>query len=269
MLKRFTGGVLVSLGLVAPAFADLHYTTRTEARKVPVADAATPLASISADMLLRMVLPDGSAEVSTWITPQGTRIEFANTTAAFAAGTVLLRVTGQSPIIMNTRDHTYSRMSLPAAPAMPEITPQIRELMEQLKPETTVTPSGDYATIAGVPAEHVTITTIMKMPSLSGMPALPGIPTSVTTAADVWIAHQYDSYRAGPDPASSLIGGGQAQAQGFAMRSVIRSSALTGVEVETVVTKLVEEPAPAGLFDIPPDYKEVPSPLATVQSQPR
>lgn len=58
----------------------------------------------------------------------------------------------------------------------------------------------------------------------------------------------------------TMFGMDELQAHGFIMRMVRRTSATPAYEVESVVTKIAEEPAPAGAFDIPVDYKEVVSP---------
>ena len=53
------------------------------------------------------------------------------------------------------------------------------------------------------------------------------------------------------------------------MRHVMRNSMTPGVEIESVVTQIAEEPAPADAFEIPADYKEVSAPFGRTAAQPR
>ena len=97
MFKRVALGVIATLVFVAPARADLHYTTRTEARPVAPPPGASPMLGVTADLVVRMVLPDGVAETTYWVGAQGTRIEMANgvRTEDAADGGGLGRVVGR------------------------------------------------------------------------------------------------------------------------------------------------------------------------------
>jgi hypothetical protein len=48
---------------------------------------------------------------------------------------------------------------------------------------------------------------------------------------------------------------------GIIMRQILRGTMFGNQQLETVVTKIDEQPAPAGAFEIPPDYKEIPAPV--------
>ena len=67
----------------------------------------------------------------------------------------------------------------------------------------------------------------------------------------------------------AVIGVGALIPQGFIMRHVMRNSMTPGVEIESVVTQIAEEPAPADAFEIPADYKEVSAPFGRTAAQPR
>jgi hypothetical protein len=259
-LKRLVTLVtLNSLVFGVPASADLHFTTRTEAHKVTAPEGTSPTFATTADMLVKMLLPEGSAEVTTWVTAQGSRVEFTNATMMVAAGTVLLFVAGELSVMLNPRDRSYSKMSMPTPQT---VSPQMQELMAKMKPDLTVTRTGEYMTIAGFEAEHVTLTSTQNISLPGGRPLAPGIASTINSNVDLWVAHQYDAYATRPVP--MLASMTPFPAQGFTMRSVVRSSLMTGFEIETVVTKIVEEPAPADAFQIPADYKEVPSPVPAV-----
>jgi hypothetical protein len=48
---------------------------------------------------------------------------------------------------------------------------------------------------------------------------------------------------------------------GIVMRQILRSALFGGRQLETEVTKIGEEAAPPDAFDVPADFKEVPSPV--------
>jgi hypothetical protein len=93
----------------------------------------------------------------------------------------------------------------------------------------------------------------------------------LNSTADLWIAHKFDTYASSAMPAPALMGVSGAASQGFVMKAVGRAAAMSGIEFETVVTKIAEEPAPADAFEIPADYKEVQAPamLGMPVPQPR
>jgi hypothetical protein len=45
------------------------------------------------------------------------------------------------------------------------------------------------------------------------------------------------------------------------MRAVVRGQGFGNSEMEFAVTSIKEEPAPAGIYEIPAGYKEVPAPV--------
>ena len=49
-------------------------------------------------------------------------------------------------------------------------------------------------------------------------------------------------------------------AAGFPMRSIMRSELFGSQEIESVVTTIAETAAPAGAFEVPAGFKEVPAP---------
>jgi len=61
-------------------------------------------------------------------------------------------------------------------------------------------------------------------------------------------------------PIASMLGLDAMASQGFVMKNIVRGSILAGYELASVVTEIKEETAPADAFQIPADYKEVPSP---------
>jgi hypothetical protein len=261
MLKQVALGVVALVAFVAPARADLHYTTRTEARPVAPPAGANPVLAMSTEMVVKMLLPDGVAETTYWVSAQGTRIELANATVMFPAGAVILRLVNDLPVVLNPRDHTYWRFAIPAMlSSPPTLTPEMQAILTQMKPEVSVTRTDDRAVIAGVETEGVIVKSTVTLPLPAGMPLPPGMSSTVTTTAALWIAHQFDAYAASAMPMPALMGISGVPPQGFVMKAIGHASSMTAVEFETVVTRIAEEPAPSDAFAIPADYKEIPAP---------
>jgi TonB family protein len=157
--------------------------------------------------------------------------------------------------VMNPGAHTYWKL------VIPDIPPQAMAMIGQMQPKVSVIHTGEMMTIAGVQVEHVAMTTSMNLPIPAGAP---GVPSTITTSLDLWVAEQYAGYSASAavrSPISTMLGIDRMQAPGFVMRSVMRNSMLPGFEIESIVTKIAEEPAPADAFQIPADYTEVSSPF--------
>ena len=244
------------LTAAAPAFADLHFTIHTEARPVSTSEPVSPLLAMAGDMAIKALFPDGSSESTYWISDNGsTRVELTKANAMMPAGSVMLHLASGSTVIINPADKTYWTLSVPASPL------QAMAFASQLKPEVSVVRTGQFDTIAGLRAEHLTSTITLNLPASAG-PSM-GLPSSMTMDADVWVIDQYAAYKAlaiASLPIASLFSLDALVNQGFVMKNVVRGSMLAGYELESVVTEIKEEPAAADAFQIPGDYKEVPSP---------
>jgi uncharacterized protein DUF4412 len=262
--RSVLGAGLFFLALAVPSWADLHYTMHTEARQVTPTEPANAMMVMAGDMIVRTMLPEGPADSIYWVSDKGTRVELTKANAMMPAGSVLLHLVDGTTVVLNPKEKTYWRI------AFPQMMPQMMNALAQMKPEVSFVHTGDFATIAGVRAEHVTSSTTMNLPSPPpGTPVPMGMPTSITTIADLWMADQYANYSALAHGTAAMMGFDALVPQGFMLRSVIRISMIPAYEMESVVTEIKEEPAPADAFEIPADYTEMPSPLRGVGPRPQ
>ena len=230
MLKQVVLGLAVVVAVAAPARADLHYTLHTEARQVPTADPVNPMFGMAGDILMRTMFPDGATDTTYWVvTDKGIRVELTKANAIAPAGAILLQLVDGAIIVLNPKERTFWKLNLPA------MTPTILTAMTRLNPQAAVVHTGEFDTIAGVRAEHITSTLTMDLPSPPpGLP--PGMPTSIATTTDSWNSDQYASYAALAKSTATMMGLGGLIPEGFMLKNVMRNSMMPGFEIESVVT---------------------------------
>jgi hypothetical protein len=255
VLKRIPAGLTLLILAAAPASADLHYTMRMEARKIPSSDAENPMLAVAGDIMVQFLLPDGPADSVCWISEKGMRMELAKASSMMPAGSVMLRLADGTVVVMNPHDQTYWRIPIP------DVMPHALNALARLKPDVSTVHTGEFATIAGLHAEHVTSTTTMDLPlpPAANMPM--SMPSTMTTSFDYWVADQYADYAQLAHAMPAMLGLGELLQDGFIVKTVARSSMFPGYELESTMIDLKEEPAPADLFELPADYKEVASPF--------
>jgi hypothetical protein len=95
------------------------------------------------------------------------------------------------------------------------------------------------------------------------------MPTSITTSADLWMADQYANYSALARATAAMMGLDALAPEGFMLKSVMRISIFPEYEIESVVTEIKEEPAPADAFEIPANYMEMLSPFPRAVPRPQ
>ncbi|HEV3216056.1 MAG TPA: hypothetical protein VGZ27_10060 [Vicinamibacterales bacterium] len=252
------------LALAVPARADLHYTMHTEARQVTPTEDADAMLVMAGDMLVRAMFPEGPADSIYWLSDKGTRIELTKANVMMPAGSVMLHLADGTMAILNPKDRTYWK--IPVAQMMP----QMMIALSQMKPDVSFVHSGEFATIAGVRAEHITSRTTIDLPAPPpGAPIPPGMPTSITMSADLWMADAYANYSALASAPAAMMGLDVLVPPGFMVKSVMRISMIPAYEIEWVVTEIKEEPAPADTFEIPADYTEIPAPFRGVAPRSR
>jgi Domain of unknown function (DUF4412) len=259
MLKRVIVVSLFVATLAVPASsarADLHYTMHTEARQITPTEPMNTFLVMAGDMMVKAMLPEGPADAVYWVSDKGTRVELTKANAMVPAGSVLLHLSDGTVVVMNPQDKTY--WTIP----VPQMMPQMLNALSQMKPDTSVVHTGEFETIAGVRAEHITSSTTINLPSPPpGTPVPVAMPTSITLSADLWMSDQYADYAALARATAAMMGFDALVPPGFMLRNVMRNSMTPGYEIESVVTEITEEPAPAGAFEIPADYKEVTLPF--------
>jgi hypothetical protein len=233
------------------AHADLRFTTRIEIRNIATAEPLEPMTAMMAGMITRL-LPSG--ETDTFINDSGARVEIrAATGSMLKAGTVMIgRDATMSVLDLDNR--TYWTLT---PPPLPLFTPG-------LEPDMQYTRTGEFAMVAGVRAERVTFRMSLPLP----VAPPPRFPTSMVTEGELWVTDRFKPYGATMVRTLSALGTLLAGApEGMIVRQITRSTQF-GYEMEHTVSDLVEAPLPAGLFEMPEGFREVPTPLTVPQPAP-
>lgn len=247
---------LVSVGLAA----DLRYSVKTELQKTATASASpavNPLLTMMGEAMTRQVLPEGSAVMTYTIGEKGTRIEFANAAMGQPAGTVSLVQPDGTAVVLNPKDQTYWKLGLAGAGAALQAA--------GITPKVTTAKTGQAETVAGVPCERSTFTmqVDLPVPEAARKSLGPDFPASIDIAGDTCATtDQFRQYGplAAKTQASGLLAAMGIDTLGLGGIVLRQSIRLGGVEIRSVVTEIAEQSAPAGSFDIPAGYKEVPPP---------
>src|SRR4030095_14345004 len=161
-------------------------------------------------------------------------------------------------VTLNPKARTFWKTTVEQAAAM------WRQL--GIEPIITHKRTGEFATIAGLRAERIAFEWSMAFPlppeEKTALP--PNAPAAMTMSGDLWVAvDRYKEYAARAVRTNSglaALGMFKLLEEGIVLRSVLRSASFGGQEIETTVTSISEEPAPASTFEVPADYKQVPRP---------
>jgi hypothetical protein len=242
------------------ASAELKYTMRTEVQKPekPASSAPTnPTMAMMGEALTKQLLPEGTATMTYILGDKGVRVEFVNAAMGQPAGTVTLGQLDGTAVVLNPKDQTYWKMGPQGAAAAMQAA--------GLKPEVTSSRTGESETVAGVHCERSTFTLKMDLPIPENTRALlgAGFPSSIDMSGDTCsTTDQFQKYGelAAKTQATSILaamGIDKLTTAGIVLRQALR---LGGVEIRSVVTEIAEADVPAGSFDIPAGYKEVPPP---------
>ncbi len=253
-MARLVAGIsCLAVLAVAPAAAQLRYTTHVEMRKLDAPPPADPLLGMLGALVANRI-PKGDA--STTIGERGARIEFRSAVGPIPAGGVML-IRGGSVVMLNPADRTYwtSQTSLVTA------------LLAGKTPTASSKRTGELATIAGLRTERVTFTWSMDLPIPPGIQLPAGFPTTLTMDGEMWVADQFKAYAAGLNAVAGAtfpgMGVGALAQDGLIVRQIVRSALFGGHELEYTISDVVEGPVPDELFAIPEGYREVPTPTPT------
>jgi hypothetical protein len=280
MINRALTTAAILVALAAPLRADLEYTMHLTMTKVAAPASGNPLAAEAAASM-KSPLPDGPADVVFVIGDRGARAEFRQAANGFAAGTVTITKPNGDMFVLDPKNRTYWKVVINSDPAAGQ------QAMNDLKAagmtprsETSTKRTGEFADVAGVRCERVifdfSLTLTMSMPEIppelrDALPAGLGQPITITQRTEMWMAtDRFKDYAAasakrmaaGMKEAGEIVtmmGLDKMPSDGFVMRKIERNSEL-GFSLESVVTAIHERDAPASLFEIPSDYKEVPAP---------
>ena len=259
MMHRAPLAACLSLVMAAsPAAAELRYTTHIETRKAQTTQPVDPMLGMIGAMLAAR-LPAGDMTMIVGVA--GTRVEFASGLGPVPAGGVLLLRTG-STVVMNPADRTYWTAPAPRTTLPGGVVPTVNSKR-----------TGEFSTVSGVRAERVTFDLSMNLPLPAGVQLPPGIPTTFTMDGEMWVADQFKAYSSSLNAITNTLfpgmGIGGLAPDGLIVQQVTRSPMFGGNELVITVSNVMEEPDTASLFQIPPDYKEVPMPSGPMPGPPQ
>ena len=208
------------------------------------------------EMMLQMIVPDGAVDMTALIGEQRARMEYAQETLGLPAGAVALVQPSGDLVILNPKNRTYTRTTAQ----------EIAAMWRQLGADPVVTHkrTNEFATIAGLRAERLTFEWNLAFPmtpeAKSALP--PGAPATMKMSGEIWVASdrfkQYAPMAFRSNSGLAALGMTKLLQEGVVLRSILRSPSFGAQEIETVVTSISEEPAPAAAFEIPAGYKLVP-----------
>jgi hypothetical protein len=265
VMKTAAALLALTVGAVAPAHAELKITSRTSLKAAkPPAQPPPPTYVAFGEITLDLIVPADAVDMTAIIGPKGARLEYVQPTLGMPAGTVVLVQPNGDVVTLNPRERTFWKTTAEQAAAM------WRQL--GIEPVITQKRTGEFATIAGVRTERIAFEWSMAFPlppdEKKDLP--PNAPAAMTMSGDLWVAvDRYKTYA----PMAVRSNSGLASLgiiklleEGIVLRSVLRSPSFGEHEIETIVTSISEEPAPADTFEIPAGYKQVPRPRGGLAS---
>ena len=245
------------LALAAPVQAQqLTFTTHIQSRKVGAPPPASPMVAafyekfgvtIAGNFLLS--IPYGSADTTTTLGARELRYQAGTPSSTLPTGTIQIIYPDASALYVNSESKTYRRFPAPSAAAMTQLT----ERASSLQPLVSLKETGEFITIAGVRADHVTFDVKLNPAGLPKTMLAQGVNLELT--GEAWLARRYRSYavlQARSYPMSLLR---QLEETGFPLRVILRGEILNGYEIERIVTSIAE--GPESPFELPADYVEV------------
>ena len=242
MLKTLFLCVALFLSAASSVSAELRFTMRTETRKAKVSEPANPFFTKFGEMFATAVAPGGKAETVFIVGEERIRVELGAAIGGLPNGTVIIRQADGSTFILNPAERTYRKTTLESRTnGLPAA-------------EVSSKRTGQFATIAGVRAERITLTAIFDF---SAKAPAPGFPTKLALDWQLWVADRYkmpSSMMAVVNPAIQLLGLQKYVQDGLVMRQILRSPLLGGYELESRVVEFSDRPLSAQLFEVPPDY---------------
>jgi hypothetical protein len=240
----------VLLALTAPVGAELRYTMKIESQKntEPLTTPPNPLMAMLGGLLASTMAPAGGLEITVTIGEQGSRVEYNKAYLVVPAGGITLVRADGSMVVLDPASKTYWRMSRPD--------------LSMVKPEVSMTRTGQKATFAGVEAERATVAIKVPLPLPAGSQVPPGLPTEVVINGEAWIADQYKNYAKMSAGLAGLISLGLEKfaGEGLPMKSILRGEMFGDQQIESLITSIGEVTVPPGSYDIPAGFTEVPAP---------
>lgn len=246
-----TGLVLLAM---APLNAEVKYTMHMEARMAAGAG-SDPMSQMAGGMLTQM-FPAGGIDQIITSGEHGTRTEMKQAFANMKAGTVTLMAADGSMTMLDPTSKTYWKQAAMA--------PDAAAAMAGLSPEVNITKRGEFETINGMKAEHLTLSMTMAIPGVDPSQLPPGMAPDISMTYDVWLTDAVKvSNGASALTATMLKQFGMSNVKELSDGRMMLKGVITmfGVEIVMTTNGFTNGPVAADLFEIPKDYKEVPSPI--------
>jgi hypothetical protein len=115
--------------------------------------------------------------------------------------------------------------------------------------------TGEFTTILGLRAERVEVTMSLPLP----VTPPPGLPTVVSMTGELWIADAYRAYAGNIGRAMGSSSAVPPGIEGIVLRQVVKNAQL-GIEIEHLVTELIEAPVAAEMFEVPEGFRNLTAP---------
>jgi hypothetical protein len=267
-MPRYLAAIVVFGLCTAPLSAELKVTSKMTARQVPGAPAGNDMmAAMIGPMMSQLYGGPEGVEMTITLHEDGRmRSDYPKGFAGMPAGAAIIVRPDGTSVGFDANAKTWWKMENPMA------NPQAAAMLAQMKPEVTTKRTGEFAEIAGLKAERVAMTMVMPIPLPPEAAQLPAealamIPKDIRLDGDQWVAPVHTKYT--KTMMKVLMQGPMAgmgfekfmgDFQGLTVRQLMRMSIMAGWEIETLVSKVVEEDVPDSVFDVPAGYKEIPMP---------
>jgi hypothetical protein len=270
-MRRSVAAVVVVALCTAPLSAELKINAKSVARQVAGAPAGNDVMAAIVGPMITQVYggPEGIEMVVTLHEDGRVRTDYAASFMGMPAGSAVIQRADGTSVGVDVRTGTWWKMVDPLSD------PKAVEMMANAKPEVTTKRTGEFATLAGLKAEHVSLTMQVALPLPPEAAQLPPqllamIPKEIKADGQVWMADAHAKYSRGmtrafvTGPLSAIGLDKQVNdLQGLMLRLVMKVSLLAGYELETLVSKVAEEDVPDTVFEVPAGYKEIPMPTGS------
>ena len=250
---RAVPATLILCLVTTPVAAELKYTVRIEARKVPAAEKLDPNLTALGARILAAVAPDNSVELTVIAGDNVARVTWSKAIPGIPAGVALVLRADGGRFLVDPANQVYWRAGMP----------DLYSLGASNRPVITHTAQNSSEIIAGLPVTLSSVT--IRIPfaeALNGM-MVQGTPTNMPLNGKVWVTDSFPRYATRQLRAIhglALMGLDVAPLGKLVLRQVLQGPLFGDIELESKVMAIAEEDLPDTLFIVPTGFKEVPAP---------
>jgi len=214
-----------------------------------------PISQMAGGMLTQM-FPAGGIDQTIVAGEKGMRSEQKQAFANMKAGAVTLIRPDGSTIMLDPSTKTYWKQ--------PAISADVAAMMGGAAPEIKVAKRGVFETINGMKCEHLTLSMTIALPGLDPSQLPPGMSPDLTMMYDVWLTDAIKVPAAASSLSATLVKQfGMSNVKELSDGRMMMKGVMTmfGVQIAMTSSAVTTEDVAADFFEIPKDYKEVPSPI--------